>query len=205
VTPASSVAEHDELVHVSALNEYLYCSRRFYYQRYHDEMGTPYELIDGRSKHENAAHRGDWINERYLCDTSLGLHGKIDIIESEDGVLTPIERKRAESGGYYTNDEIQLAGYCMLLSNAIGEPVNFGYIYLYSTDQRHSIRITENHRQAVNKIVDHIQSMSATNIPPLTDNPSKCEACSARTYCMPEETVKLEPDKARGTGWEDEI
>jgi CRISPR-associated exonuclease Cas4 len=203
--PTASVANHDNLVHVSALNEYLYCPRRFYYQRYHDEMGTPYELIDGRSKHENAAHRGDWINERYLSDTSLGLHGKIDIIESEDGILTPIERKRAESGGYYINDEIQLAGYCMLLSNTIDEPVNIGYVYLYSTDQRHSIRITEDHRQAVNKIVNQIQSMSITDIPPLTDNPDKCEACSAGEYCMPAETARLEPEKARGTGWEDQI
>lgn len=203
--PTASVANHDNLVHVSALNEYLYCPRRFYYQRYHDEMGTPYELIDGRSKHENAAHRGDWINERYLSDTSLGLHGKIDIIESEDGILTPIERKRAESGGYYVNDEIQLAGYCMLLSNTIDEPVNIGYVYLYSTDQRHSIRITEDHRQAVNKIVNQIQSMSITDIPPLTDNPDKCEACSAGEYCMPAETARLEPEKARGTGWEDQI
>lgn len=203
--PASSITDHDERVHVSALNEFLYCPRRFYYQRYHDEMGTPYELVDGRSKHRNAVHRGDWINERYLSDSSLGLHGKIDIIESEDGVLTPIERKRAESGGYYTNDEIQLAGYCMLLSNAIGEPVNVGYIYLYSTDQRHSIRITEDHRRAVTKTVNRIQSMSATNIPSLTDNPDKCEACSAREYCMPAETATLEPKKASGTGWEDEI
>jgi len=202
---ASSVADHDDLVHVSALNEYLYCPRRFYYQRYQDEIGTPYELVDGRSKHENAAHRGNWINERYLCDTSLGLHGKIDIIESGDGVLTPIERKRAESGGYYTNDEIQLAGYCMLLSKAIGEPVNFGYIYLYSTDQRHSVRITEDHRQAVNQIVERIQTMSVDEIPPLTDTPSKCEACSAREYCMPKETAILEPDKAHGTGWEGEV
>jgi CRISPR-associated exonuclease Cas4 len=205
VTTVGSVADQHEIVHVSALNEYLYCPRRFYYQRYHDEIGSPYELVDGRSKHENAAHRGDWINERYLCDTTLGLHGKVDIIESSDDVLTPIERKRAESGGYYTNDEIQLAGYCMLLSNAIDEPINFGYIYLYSTDQRHSIRITDDHRQAVTKIVDRIQSMSVENIPPLTDNPDKCKACSAREYCMPEETARLEPERARGTGWEDEI
>lgn len=205
MTAVSSVADQHEIVHVSALNEYLYCPRRFYYQRYHDEIGAPYELVDGRSKHESAAHRGDWINERYLCDTALGLHGKVDIIESSDGVLTPIERKRAESGGYYTNDEIQLAGYCMLLSNAMDEPVNFGYIYLYSTDQRHSIRITDDHRQAVTKIVDKIQSMSVENIPPLTDNPNKCEKCSAREYCMPQETAKLEPEKARGTGWEDHV
>lgn len=193
----------DELVHVSALNEYVYCARRFYYQRFHDEIGTPYELVDGRSKHERQSHRGGWVTERYFRSNDLGLHGKIDLVESEDGVLTPVERKRAESGEYYPSDEVQLAGYCMLLEAAIGESVNVGYIYLYSTDQRHAVRITEKHRRTVREIIDRIDAMSVDEIPPLTDNPSKCEACSAKEYCMPAETARLEPAKARGTGWED--
>lgn len=190
---------------MSALNEYVYCARRFYYQRYHDEIGSPYELIDGRSKHENQSTRGDWITERYFRSDELGLHGKLDLIEDTGDVLTPVERKRAESGEYYPSDEVQLAGYCMLLEAAIDEPVNVGYIYLYSTDERHAIRITEEHRDTVREIISRIEQMTVDSIPPFTDNPSKCEACSARTYCMPEETAKLEPEKAHGTGWEDEI
>ena len=194
----------DELVQVSALNEYVYCPRRFYYQRYQDQIGTPYELVDGRSKHEHQANRGGWITERYFRSDQLGMHGKIDLIE-EDDVLTPVERKRAESGEYYPSDEVQLAGYCMLLEDAIDESVNLGYIYLYSTDTRHAIRISEKHRRTVREIISRIETMTVDSIPPLTDNPSKCEACSAREYCMPEETAKLEPEKAVGTGWEDEI
>ena len=194
----------DELVQVSALNEYVYCPRRFYYQRYQDQIGTPYELVDGRSKHEHQANRGGWVTERYFRSDQLGMHGKIDLIE-EDDVLTPVERKRAESGEYYPSDEVQLAGYCMLLEDAIGESVNLGYIYLYSTDTRHAIRISEKHRRTVREIISRIESMTVDSIPPLTDNPSKCEACSARQYCMPEETATLEPEKAVGTGWEDEI
>ena len=45
--------------------------------------------------------------------------------------------------------------------------------------------------------------MSVDSIPSLTDNPNKCDGCSAREYCMPQETATLEPEKARGTGWED--
>ena len=194
----------DELVQVSALNEYVYCPRRFYYQRYQDQIGTPYELVDGRSKHEHQANRGGWITERYFRSDQLGIHGKIDLIEDDD-VLTPVERKRAESGEYYPSDEVQLAGYCMLLEDAIGESVNVGYIYLYSTDTRHAIRITEKHRRTVREIISRIETMAVNDIPPLTDNPSKCEACSAREYCMPEETAMLEPEKARGTGWEGEV
>lgn len=195
----------DELVHVSALNEFVYCPRRFYYQRYHDQMETSYELADGRSKHANQSSRGGWTKERYLRSDKLKLHGKIDLIESDSGTLTPVERKRAESGSYYPSDEIQLAGYCMLLETAIDEPVNVGYIYLYSTDERHAIHITDRHRRTVTEIVSRIESMSVSSIPPLTDNPSKCDACSARTYCMPAETATLEPEKARGTGWEDHV
>ena len=194
-----------ELVQVSELQEFVYCARRFYYQRYHDEIGTPYELVDGRSKHENQSKRGNWITERYFRSEDLGLHGKLDLIETDSDVLTPVERKRAESGEYYPSDEVQLAGYCMLLEAAIEEPVNVGYIYLYSTDERHAIRITEEHRRTVEEIITRIEQMTVDTIPPFTDNPNKCEACSARTYCMPEETAKLEPEKARGTGWEDEI
>lgn len=195
----------DSLVHVSALNEYVYCPRRFYYQRYHDEIGRPYELVDGRSKHKHQSQRGGWTIERYFRSDDLGLHGKIDLIENGEGTLTPIERKRSESGDYFPSDEVQLAGYCMLLEDAIDEPVNVGYIYLYSTDERHAIHITESHRRTVNEIVSGIKSMSINAIPPLTDNPKKCEPCSARQYCMPMETAMLEPEKAEGTGWEDVV
>jgi CRISPR-associated exonuclease Cas4 len=195
----------DDLVPVSALNEFVYCPRRFYYQRYQDQIGTPYELLDGRSKHEHQSRRGGWITERYFRSEELGLHGKIDLLETDNGTLTPVERKRAESGEYYLSDEVQIAGYCMLLADAIDEPVNVGYVYLYSTDERHAVHVTEQHRRTVVEIVDRIMTMTVDDIPPLTDNPSKCEACSARKYCMPEETVKLEPEKARGTGWEGEV
>jgi len=131
--------------------------------------------------------------------------GKFDLIESDGSVLTPVERKRAESGRYFISDEIQLTGYCMLLEAAIEKPVNVGYIYLYETDERYAIQITNDHRETVHEIIDKIRTMTVDSIPPLTDNPSKCEACSAREYCMPAETARLEPEKAVGTGWEGEI
>jgi CRISPR-associated exonuclease Cas4 len=195
----------EELVQVSALQEFVYCPRRYYYQRYHDQIGEPYELVDGRSLHASQSQRGGWVTERYFRSESLSLHGKIDLVEHDNGTLTPIERKRAESGAYYWSDEVQLAGYCMLLSDAIGEPVNIGYVYLYETDERHAIHITEKHRRTVREIIDRIESMTVESIPPLTDNPSKCDACSARHYCMPGETARLEPERARGTGWEDHV
>ena len=195
----------DELVNVSDLNQYQYCPRRYWYLHFFDTQGRNYQRIEGKTRHENKATRGDWLNELYLESESIGLKGKIDVLDLEDGRTIPIERKRASSGDYYWNDEVQIAGYCMLLEANVDEVVREGAIYLYETDQRMHIPITEDHREAVRETVDAMRSMSPNDVPPLTDNPKKCEKCSTREYCMPAETAQLEPEKAVGTGWEDEI
>jgi CRISPR-associated exonuclease Cas4 len=195
----------DELVNVSDLNQYQYCPRRYWYLHFYDTQGRNYYRIEGKTRHENKSTRGDWLNELYLESESLGLKGKIDVLDLKDGRTVPVERKRAGSGDYFWNDEVQIAGYCMLLEANIGESVREGAIYLYETDQRMHIPITDDHRESVRKQIEAMRSMSPDQVPPLTDNPNKCEKCSTREYCMPEETARLEPEKARGTGWEDEV
>jgi len=195
----------DNLVNVSDLNQYVYCPRRYWYLHFYDTQGRNYERVEGTTKHENQATRGDWFNELYLESEAVGLKGKIDVIEMDDGRMLPVERKRAESGEYYRSDEIQLAGYCLLLEDHIGELVQEGVIYLYATDQRMHVPITDDHREAVHQTVQEIQNMRVSEVPPLVDNPNKCESCSTRQYCMPMETAILEPEKAEGTGWEDRL
>jgi CRISPR-associated exonuclease Cas4 len=195
----------EELINVSDLNQYNYCPRRYWYLHFYDTQGRNYERIEGKTRHQNQSTRGDWLNELYLESKELGLKGKIDVLDLEEARAVPVERKRAESGQYYRSDKVQLAGYCMLLEEHINESVREGAIYLYETDQRLHVTITEDHRESVRKQIKEMCSMASDSVPPLTDNPSKCEKCSTREYCMPAETVTLEPQRARGTGWEDHI
>ena len=191
------------MINVSDLNQYGYCPRRYWYLHFYDTQGRNYERIDGKTIHESKSTRGDWINEIYLESKALGLKGRIDVLDDDGEDLIPVERKRSQSAQYYWNDELQLAGYCMLLEANIDERVPEGVIYLYSTDEREQIRITERHREAVQEAISQIKSMTVDDVPPLVDNPNKCEKCSTRQYCMPAETAILEPEKAEGTGWED--
>lgn len=193
------------MINVSDLNQYGYCPRRYWYLHFYDTQGRNYERIDGKTTHESKSTRGNWINEIYLESEDLGLKGRIDVLDDDGEDMVPVERKRSQRGQYYWNDELQLAGYCMLLEANISEAVPEGVIYLYSTDERKRIRITERHRESVQEAISQIQSMSVDDIPPLVDNPNKCEKCSTRQYCMPYETALLEPKKAEGTGWEDHI
>jgi len=192
--------EGDELVNAGHINQYLYCPRRYYYINYFDTIEMNFYLRDGQLKHENQSRKGGWIREFYIKSEKLGLHGKIDVLESKNiksvGVtLTPVERKRGSS--YHDNDEVQLAAYCMLLEDYLGEPVRMGYLYLFGTNERYAITITDWHRDKVLQVVQAIGEMSLDKIPDFADNPKKCEKCSTVQYCLPEETKMLEGERAK--------
>ena len=192
--------EGDELVNIGHINQYLYCPRRYYYINYFDTIEMNFYLKDGQLKHQNQSRRGGWIRELYLKSEKLGIHGKIDVLESKNiksvgTTLTPIERKRGSS--YHDNDEVQLAAYCMLLEDYLDEPVRMGYLYLFGTNERYAITITDWHREKVLQVVQAIRNMTLDNIPEFVDNPNKCEKCSTVQYCLPEETKMLEKDDAK--------
>lgn len=201
---SSQRKRREDFVQVQEINQFVYCPRRLYYQKFFNTIGRNYELVEGTTQHENKSRRGGWTNEMYLQSEKHGLHGKIDVVEEAES-LTPVEHKRSQSGSYFQSDELQLAAYCILLEDNIEESVNVGYIYTRANDQRHLIRIREWHRDQIEEIVSIIKNMTVDDIPPLVDNPNKCEKCSTRQYCMPYETALLEPDKAEGTGWEDRV
>lgn len=194
----------EELVQVQEINQFVYCPRRLYYQKFFDTIGRNFELVEGSIQHTNSSQRGGWTKEMYLRSEKHGLHGKIDVLEDNDE-LVPIEYKRSESGSYFESDELQLAAYCMLLEENSTGTVNTGYIYTRSNDRRHVVRVTQWHREQIEKIVSIIQGMSIDDIPPLTNNPSKCDACSTRDYCMPQETLALEPDRMPDVEWKEHV
>ena len=182
------------LVNTSDLNQYLYCPRRLYYLMFYQTQGLNFVLAEGRSKHAHQSRRGQWYREMYLRSEKLHLHGKIDLLEGK-AKLTPVERKRGSS--YHDNDEVQLAAYCMLLEDYLDEPVRMGYLYLFGTNERYAITITDWHRNKVLQVVEAIRNMRLDKIPDFADNPKKCEKCSTAAYCLPEETRMLEKESTK--------
>lgn len=177
------------LVNVSDLNQYLYCPRRLYYLMFFKTQEINVHLADGREMHARQSRRGGWYREVYLRSERLGLHGRIDLIDMQNGAM-PVERKRGHA--YYENDLVQLAAYAMLLEEYLGEPVLLGYLYLYGTNERHPIDITERLRQKVTDTVADIRAMQIDSAPMFCENPRKCEKYSVVGYCMPYEARILE-------------
>lgn len=177
----------DDLINISDINQYLYCPRRFWYLKFYDTQGLNYYRADGKIRHENQSKRGGWTKEIYLESQELGLKGKIDVLEERNNV--PVERKRGDD--YYKNDEIQLAGYCMLLEDNTDDKVEKGIIYLFGTDRRHEIKISKWHKEKVKEVVENMLNMDVNSPPTFVSNLNKCKKCSTRKFCMPKESEKL--------------
>jgi CRISPR-associated exonuclease Cas4 len=187
----------DDPVNVSDLNQYLYCPRRLYYLMFYQTQGFNRYLAEGKIFHARHGRRGGWYHEVYLRSDRLGLHGKIDLIDTSHGMI-PVEKKRGDR--YYPNDVIQLTAYAMLLSEASGDLVNYGYIYLSGTGRREKIEIEERSRKVVEDTILAIRSLDLSYIPPFCENKRKCSGCSTISYCMPYETLILEPLKGELNG-----
>jgi len=179
--------KRENLVNANSLNQYLYCPRRLWYQKYYDTIGENYYLRDGEIKHKNKGRRGGWTREIYLESEKYGIHGKIDVLESNLNI--PVERKR---GKYYReNDIIQLTAYCLLVEENSGEKTRSGIIYLHGTDERHRIQITKSRIEKLKRIVKEIKNFRLEQPPKIVANKNKCQKCSARKYCMPKESRML--------------
>lgn len=197
--PASTV------VPVSALNQYLYCPRRYWYYRFFDPRDRSAALVEGQTQHKNQSRRPGWIRERYLRSETLRLHGHVDVVDESKGGSSdisdgnaaqpvPIERKRGASGQFYWNDEVQVTAYGLLIEHTVEsiEAVDYGVVYLYETDERHRVQLTDERREAVRETRDAILELEPDDPPDTVDNRNKCGGCSVRHRCQPETEAYIE-------------
>ena len=79
--------------------------------------------------------RGKLVSRRqYLASQSIGVSGFADVIEEKDGILHPVEYKKGRTGNWL-NDKVQLCLQGLLIEEATGKNVPFGYIYYISSNR----------------------------------------------------------------------
>ena len=96
-----------QIIGASALNNFVFCKRLFYYREVEQVDAENYYLVDGQIKHKNIDNKtltirqkGEKIFSKYISSDDLGIAAKMDIIEIEDGKYIPIEYKRGKLGDW---------------------------------------------------------------------------------------------------------
>jgi CRISPR-associated protein Cas1 len=195
------------------VNEFVYCPRLYYYEWVEGVFAHNRETVEGAIRHAKLdAGKGELapaedmspeesIHSRSvtLSSETYRLIAKLDVIEGEEGVVTPVDYKRGspredrETGelGAWDADRAQVCVQALVLRDN-GYRCDEGVIYYVTTKQRVRVLIDE---ALVSQTLDALRearelAASGRIPPPLVDSP-KCPRCSLVGICLPDETTAL--------------
>lgn len=206
-----SAEDLPEYLPARMLNEFVYCPRLFYYEWVEGVFVDNRETVEGSLRHaklddkqdalaaaEAAAASGESIHSRSvtLASDEHRLIAKLDLVEGEAGVVSPVDYKRGgprqneREGtlGAWDTDQVQLAVQALALREN-GYRCEEGVIYYVATKQRVRVPIDEA------LVAETLEALAAARRtaesgrlpPPLVDSP-KCPRCSLVGICLPDET-----------------
>ncbi len=195
------------LIPVRMLTQYVYCKRLAYMEWVQGEFAYNKEVMEGKYLHKNVdkisgtkkivQDTDEKIHARsiMLSDTTLNLISKLDLLELEGNVATPVEYKRGKTPDNpkrtYDDHVVQVCAQALLL-RANGYTCTHGIIYYISSKQRIEVEIDEQTVEMTLQMIKEMKEMAeaGTLPPPLVDSP-KCPRCSLVGICLPDETLML--------------
>ena len=123
--------------------------------------------------------------ERPLISRRFGLIGKPDyLIETDEGII-PIEVKSTKcpaNGRAYDSHIMQLAAYCLLVEEAIGQDVPYGIIRY--ADCEVTLDYTSELRDELIELLEEIEEARlAVDVHRSHNDAQRCKGCSMRESC----------------------
>ena len=189
------------------VNEFAYCPRLFFYEWVDGLFAESVDTVEGSFQHKRvdakatalpqSADLPQSIHSRSVTLSSdrLRVIAKMDLVEAQDGIVTPVDYKhgypREGPNGLelWPSDRAQLAVQGIVLRDA-GYRCEEGIAYYRKTGQR--VRVTFD-AAVIAEVEGLIQQAwhiaEVGEIPsPLVDSP-KCPGCSLVGICLPDETL----------------
>ncbi len=197
------------------VNEFVYCPRLFFYEWVEGVFRESVDTIEGSVQHQRVDREGaDLPTAAELGDEKI--HGrsvalsseqyrviaKMDLIEIEDGTVTPVDykhgkpRDKHDALDLWPTDRVQLSVQGLILREN-GYRCEEGIVYYSSTKQRVRVEFTEPViAEAITAIEQAWHVARQGVIPgPLLDSP-KCGGCSLAPICLPDEVNRLELERS---------
>jgi len=193
------------------VNEYVYCPRLFYFEFVEGQFAHNQETVEGSIQHHRVDEKeDDFPPPEELVDSqrptrarsitlssdTYGVIAKLDLVESDGGLVTPVDYKRgrprtSEEGSLdaWDADRVQLGVQALVLRDN-GYRCEEAIVYYATTRQRVRIAIDAQLIAETTLAIQKARQLAASDsIPaPLVDSP-KCPRCSLVGICLPDETA----------------
>ena len=183
---------------LSQINTYVFCPRRFYYESVEGHQMINAHVEEGKIKHEHVhtevknRRKGDKTISRrqYLASDTLGVSGYTDLVEEKNGVPYPVEFKKAGMGNWL-NDQVQLCLQGMLLEEKTGVSIPHGYIFYIGSKRRRKVPFDAELRETTRNYLNEARALLASREIPKPVHDNRCNGCSMRPVCLPDEVAYL--------------
>jgi CRISP-associated protein Cas1 len=210
---SSAAAFSPEQLPARMINEFSYCPRLFYLEYVQQEWDQSADTLEGKFVHRRvdsqsgAAPAADQVEETVriharsidVGSDTLGAIARIDLLEGENGWVTPVDYKRGSAPDIpeqaWEPERVQLCLQGMLLRDN-GYNCDEGVIYYAKSQERVPVAFTtELIERTLELLGDARRTAEAGQIPPpLIDSP-KCPRCSLVGICLPDEVNLLGPSQ----------
>lgn len=212
----SSKIPDDALLPVRMLNEFTYCPRLGYLEWVQGEWADNLETKQGTFGHRvvdkpdrkqvqapskkkaETEEAAEQIHARsiMLSSNAEGLIAKLDLVELEGDLATPVDYKRGKvpdaPEGAYEPERVQLCAQGLILRDN-GYQCDSGVLYFIASKRRVVIPFDEELVARTRQlVVDFRATADAGVIPPPLDDSPKCPRCSLVGICLPDETNMLQ-------------
>lgn len=181
------------IVTISAIEHYVYCPRQcalihcdgVWNDNAHTVKGTRmHQRVDG-GRHRQERGR-QVLRAIPLWSENLGLSGRADAVELDDGAVRPVEYKSGVPHGNAAN--LQLCAQALCLEEMLGLEVQEGSVWYGGLKRRVRVVFTADLRQQVRHVVRSIRQQLMEGALPDAPNDERCTECQLLGHCLPELT-----------------
>jgi CRISP-associated protein Cas1 len=189
------------------VNEFAYCPRLFFYEWVEGLFAESVDTVEGSVQHKRVDAKATALPESAdlpqsihsrsvtLSSERLRVIAKMDLVEAEDGIVTPVDYKHGrpregENGlELWPSDRAQLAVQGIVLRDS-GYRCEEGIAYYRKTGQRVRVAFDAAVIAETERLIEQAWSTARVGEipPPLVDSP-KCPGCSLVGICLPDETL----------------
>ncbi len=196
-------APDQPLVPARMINEWVYCPRLAYLEWVEGAWAANSDTAQGVRVHARGAQSGpplpppdapieDFVTRRVLLASErLGLIAEIDVLDSADGAVIPVDTKKGKrphvEKGAYEPERVQVAVQAILLREA-GYRCEEGALFFSESRERVRVPLDDELVALALRSANELRlAAEARRIPPPLENSPKCARCSLLPICLPDE------------------
>lgn len=195
-----------ELIPARMLNEFAYCPRLCYIEWVQGEFLDSADTVDGKFQHRRVDTDSSKVSEPeeqetfharsvYLSGSSSGITCRIDLLEGEGNVVTPVDYKRGQAPdipeGAYEPERVQLCAQGLVLREN-GFVCDEGIAYFVKSKKKVPIAFDDALVARTRELIASLRiAAELGEMPPPLEHSPKCVRCSLAGICLPDEITLL--------------